>query len=77
MRGWGHLTGGGACFNSTLVQLKEIRLSYVGSQKLSFNSTLVQLKVCSSTIQDLVLKCFNSTLVQLKGHFYLESQFAA
>ena len=32
------------CFNSTLVQLKEIRLSYVGSQKLGFNSTLVQLK---------------------------------
>ena len=54
------------CFNSTLVQLKEIRLSYVGSQKLGFNSTLVQLKDNNGHLIAAKDISFNSTLVQLK-----------
>ena len=33
-----------ACFNSTLVQLKDIVLTPLGTIDTSFNSTLVQLK---------------------------------
>ena len=55
------------CFNSTLVQLKDILSFDITINLQRFNSTLVQLKV--PVIEYFFEKsiCFNSTLVQLKG----------
>ena len=55
------------CFNSTLVQLKELIASPMELKSICFNSTLVQLKVQTSEKSLSSCKRFNSTLVQLKG----------
>ena len=39
-------------FNSTLVQLKAIFITFCNNVKISFNSTLVQLKVISAKLQN-------------------------
>ena len=56
-----------ACFNSTLVQLKDsFNIHIQGGQK-RFNSTLVQLKAVPVFPSCRWFPSFNSTLVQLKG----------
>ena len=56
-----------ACFNSTLVQLKEYPTNRLQKTENRFNSTLVQLKAGFLIISLLHLPRFNSTLVQLKA----------
>ena len=55
------------CFNSTLVQLKDLEIETTMWISKSFNSTLVQLKAKTNRLTDPSVSCFNSTLVQLKA----------
>ena len=55
------------CFNSTLVQLKDLIFVEPKGVGTSFNSTLVQLKGVACGHCRLVCFSFNSTLVQLKA----------
>ena len=57
------------CFNSTLVQLKEMVVKYIHQRSCSFNSTLVQLKEERFPADHFPFPRFNSTLVQLKELF--------
>ena len=60
------LKGSGFRFNSTMVRLKEGKLTMEQVNTQSFNSTMVRLKVTDELDTD-PLRCrFNSTMVRLK-----------
>ena len=64
-------------FNSTLVQLKEIRKHFTELENERFNSTLVQLKVVQGMSLVIILLLFQFYLSSIKRHStdYSSEQF--
>ena len=71
------LSGTLISFNSTLVQLKEIRKHFTELENERFNSTLVQLKVVQGMSLVIILLLFQFYLSSIKRHStdYSSEQF--